>query len=62
MVINLYWIVSNSSERGYTTIGGESSSQQIYVAYLLYYPAIYKRELASKSPLALKTWMKDAYG
>ena len=52
---------TNSTKRKYVTIGGESTSQEMCIAFLLYYPAITLRfATVSKSSSALSIWMKDA--
>eukprot|EP00486_Rosalina_sp_Unknown_P000343 CAMPEP_0201566820 /NCGR_PEP_ID=MMETSP0190_2-20130828/6909_1 /ASSEMBLY_ACC=CAM_ASM_000263 /TAXON_ID=37353 /ORGANISM="Rosalina sp." /LENGTH=636 /DNA_ID=CAMNT_0047986057 /DNA_START=57 /DNA_END=1964 /DNA_ORIENTATION=+ len=52
---------TDSTDREFTTTGGESSSQEMCFAFLLHYPALDMRvSTAGKSPEALKTWMKDA--
>ena len=52
---------TDSSQRKYTTIGGQSSSQEMCLAFLFYYPKIkITTSSVSKTYNSLSTWMKDA--
>ena len=52
---------TDSTERNFTTIGGESTRHEMCIGFLWYYPKIEFTSVGTyKTELAFSTWMKDA--
>ena len=58
LILDCYY---TSSERNFTTIGGESAKQEMCFDFFMYYPAVdFIRGISAKAEEALNKWMFDA--